>query len=97
VVGGQHHAPTALPPGKEPVPIVQEAGWEPGPLSTGTEYPPGFYSRNVEPLASRCTDYAISAHVTIVMYRKLFWKMRRASEVSLADSGPRVARQWRMI
>jgi hypothetical protein len=25
-VGGQNHAPAALPPGKDPVPIVQEAG-----------------------------------------------------------------------
>jgi hypothetical protein len=24
-VGGQHHVPAALPPGKDPVPIVQEA------------------------------------------------------------------------
>ena len=29
-VGGQHHAPAALPPRKDPVPIVQEAGWAPG-------------------------------------------------------------------
>jgi hypothetical protein len=27
---GQHHAPTAFTPGKDPVPIVQEAGWAPG-------------------------------------------------------------------
>ena len=32
-VGGQHHAPAALPP----VPIVQEAGWAPGPIWTGAE------------------------------------------------------------
>ena len=36
-VGGQHHAPAALPPGKDPVPIVQEAGWAPGPVWTGAE------------------------------------------------------------
>jgi hypothetical protein len=29
-VGGQCHAPAALPPGKDPVPIVLEAGWAPG-------------------------------------------------------------------
>ena len=28
-VGGQRQAPAALPPGKDPVPIVQEAGFEP--------------------------------------------------------------------
>ena len=26
-VGGQRHAPAAFTPGKNPVPIVQEAGW----------------------------------------------------------------------
>jgi hypothetical protein len=31
-VVGQHHAPAVLPPGKDPVPIVQEAGWAPGGL-----------------------------------------------------------------
>ena len=36
-VGGQHHAPAALPPGKIPVTIVQEAGWASGPILTGAE------------------------------------------------------------
>ena len=36
-VGGQHHAPAALPSGKDPVAIVQEAGWAPGPVWTGAE------------------------------------------------------------
>ena len=37
-VGGQRHAPAALPPpGKDPVLIVQEAGWAPGPVWTGAE------------------------------------------------------------
>jgi len=34
-VGGQPHAPAASTPGKEPVPIVQKAGWAPGPVWTG--------------------------------------------------------------
>ena len=34
-VRGQHHAPAALSHGKEPVPILQEAGWAPGPVWTG--------------------------------------------------------------
>jgi hypothetical protein len=29
-VSGQHHAPAALYPGKDPVPIVHVAGWAPG-------------------------------------------------------------------
>ena len=36
-VGGQRHAPAAFTPGKDPVPIVQEAGWAPGPVWTGAE------------------------------------------------------------
>ena len=33
----QQHAPAALPSGKHPVPIVQEAGWASGPVWTGAE------------------------------------------------------------
>ena len=36
-VGGQSYAPTALPPGKDPVPTVQDAFWDPGPVCTGAE------------------------------------------------------------
>jgi len=48
-------------PGKDPVPIVQEAGWAPGPVWTGAENlapPPGFDPRTVQPVASRHTDWA---------------------------------------
>jgi len=34
-VGGQPHALAASTPGKDPVPIVQEAGCAPGPVWTG--------------------------------------------------------------
>jgi len=33
-VGGQQHAPATVSP-EDPVPIVQEAGWVPGPVWTG--------------------------------------------------------------
>ena len=36
-VRGQRYGPAALYPGKDPVPIVQEAGWVPGPVWTGAE------------------------------------------------------------
>ena len=47
-------------PGKDPVPIVQEAGWAPGLVWTGAENlaPPGFDPRTVQPVASRYTDWA---------------------------------------
>ena len=35
VGGGQPHAPAASIPGKDPVSIVQEAGWAPEPVWTG--------------------------------------------------------------
>jgi len=43
-VGGQAHAPTSSTPGKDPVPIVQEAGWASGPLWTGVKSRPHRYS-----------------------------------------------------
>jgi hypothetical protein len=48
-VGGQHHAPAAFTSGKDPVPIVQEAGWAPGPVWTCAKNlcpPPGFDPRD---------------------------------------------------
>ena len=54
------HAPAALYPGKDPVPIVQEAGWTPGPIWTGAENltPPRFDPRTVQPVASHYNDWA---------------------------------------
>ena len=63
-VGGQRHAPAAFTPGKDLVPIVQEAGWAPGPVWKGAENLaphqdsiPGPSS----PYRSRYTDYALLA------------------------------------
>jgi hypothetical protein len=44
--------------GKDLVPTVQEAGWDPGPVWTGAENLAalGFDPRNVQPVASRYTD-----------------------------------------
>ena len=49
-----------LTPGKDPVPIVQEAGWASGPVWTGAENlaPPGSDPQTVQPLGSRYTNYA---------------------------------------
>jgi hypothetical protein len=60
---GQHHAPAAFTPGKDPVPIVQEAGWAPEPVWIGAENlaPPGFDPRTFQAVASRYTVYAIPA------------------------------------
>ena len=46
-------------PGRDPVPIVQEAGWAPG-RSGRVEnlFPTGIRSRTVQPAVSRYTDWA---------------------------------------
>jgi len=46
-----------LPPGKDPVPIVQKAGWAPEQVWIGAENlaPPGFDPRTFQPVASRYT------------------------------------------
>jgi hypothetical protein len=51
-------------PGKDPVPIVQEAGWAPRPVWTGRKIspPPGNDRRTVRPVASRYTDFAMPAY-----------------------------------
>jgi hypothetical protein len=62
-VGGQHHAPVAIPSGKDPVPVVQEAGWAAGPVWNVAENlsHPGFDPRTVQPVASRYTGCVITA------------------------------------
>jgi hypothetical protein len=51
---------------RDPAPILQEVGWAAWPVWTGAENlappQPEFDSRNVQPIASRYTDRAISAH-----------------------------------
>jgi len=53
--------------GKDPVPIVQEAGWAPGPVWTGGKSRPHWDSIRDRPSVSRYTDWATRpTHVTIV-------------------------------
>ena len=63
-VGGQRHAPAALPPGKTRYPLYRRMG---GPESQSGRVrkiltPPGFDPRTVQPVASRYTDWAIPTH-----------------------------------
>ena len=62
-VGGQRHAPTAFNAGKDPVPIVQETGWAPGPVLTGAEnlVLSGFDPRIVQPVKIHYTYWATPA------------------------------------
>ena len=62
-----------LTTGKDPVPIVQEAGWDSGPVWTGTENlaPPGFDPRIVQPVGSRYTDYTSRPTLAKVIFIKI--------------------------
>jgi hypothetical protein len=78
-VGGQRHAPAALPPlpprERDPVPIVQDAVWALGQIWTGVENlasPPGFDPRTVQLVASRYTDWAIAALNNVLYVKKIF-------------------------
>jgi len=51
-VGGQPHAPAASTPGKDPVPIVQEAGCAPGPVRTGARAIQGYTG-----IGHRCLNF----------------------------------------
>ena len=68
-VGGQRHAPVALPPGNRSGTHCI-GGWVG--LRAGLDWcgksrpPPGFDLRTVQPVASRCNDRAIPALYNIV-------------------------------
>jgi hypothetical protein len=67
-VGGQLHAPAALPPGKETrYPLYRRLGRPQGRSGRLRKIlpPPGFDPRTVQPVASRYTDRAIPAHNNI--------------------------------
>jgi hypothetical protein len=63
-LGGQRHAPAALPPGKTRYPLYSRLGGPQGRSGHVRKIspPPGFDPRIVHPVASRYTDYSIPAH-----------------------------------
>ena len=69
-VGGQRHAPAALPPGNIQYPLYRRLGGPQGRSGRVRKIspPPGFDPRTVQPIASRYTDWAIqAASVFIIM------------------------------
>ena len=61
-------------PGKDPVPILQEAGWAPGPVWTGGKYRPHQDSIPDRPARSQSL-YRLSypAHLTEMSTRSISW------------------------
>ena len=66
-MSGQQHASAALYPGKDPVPIVQDVGWAPGPVWTGGKSRPHRDSNPDRPARSQSL-YRLSypAHTNIL-------------------------------
>jgi hypothetical protein len=62
-VGGQRHAPAALPPGKTRYSLYRRRDGPQGQAERMRKIspPPEFDHRTVQPVASRCTDWAIPA------------------------------------
>ena len=71
-MGGQTHASAASTPGKDLLPILQEAGWAPGPVWTGGKPRPQRDSIPDRPARSQSL-YRLScpAHVTKVQLQKV--------------------------
>jgi hypothetical protein len=63
-VGG-HHAPAALPSGMTRYPLYRRVGGPQGQYGQVQKIllPPGCDPRNVQPVASHYTDYAIPTHI----------------------------------
>ena len=77
-------------PGKDPVLIVQEAGWAPGPVWIDAEISPlpGLEPRAIQPLASRYTDWAIPAYSSPSALCKLFCTLLLIFCVKIAGGCP---------
>ena len=73
--GSQHHAPAALPPSKTRYPLYRRLGRPQG--RSGRVWkispPPGFDPRTVQPVASRCTDWAIPTQFVLTIDFKCLW------------------------
>ena len=65
-VSGQQHAPAALYPTKDPIPIVKGTGWAPRPVWTGGKIssPTGIRSRTVQPVDQSLYRLSYRAHIS---------------------------------
>ena len=78
---GQNYAPAALPPRKDQIHILQEAGWAPWPVWTARKISvqPGFDHPTVHHVTSPCNHYAIPPATTLqyttVTYIALYYTL----------------------
>ena len=82
-MGGQRHAPAALPQGMTRYPLYRRLGGSQGRSGRVRKIslPPGFDPRAVKYVASRYTDYAIPAQEVKQMWPNLKWYLRSSLEV----------------
>ena len=59
-----------LPPGKDPVPVVQEAGWDPGPVWTGGKSRPHWDSIPDRTSHSNAFKYITTPSQSHTVHRK---------------------------
>jgi hypothetical protein len=67
---GSTPCPSCFTHGKDPVPIVYESGWKPGPVWKSAENlaPIRIQSPGCQTVVSHYTNYAIPAHFYVVLY-----------------------------
>jgi hypothetical protein len=75
-MGGQHHAPAALPPGKTLDPLYKRLGGPQGRYGPVRKIspPPGLDPRTVQPVASLYTDWAIPSPFKLLYLAKILKK-----------------------
>jgi len=68
---------------EEPVPVLQEAGWAPGPVWTGEKisFLTGFDTRSVQPVASGYTGYVMLLRPTGQL--KLSYKSKQHENIDV--------------
>ena len=73
---GQRHAPTALSQGKTRYPLYRKLGGPQGRSGRVRKIslPPGFDPRTAQPVASRYSDWAITAHLRIYVLTLIWFK-----------------------
>ena len=73
MVGGQRHAPAALPPGKTRYPLYRGVdGLQNRSGQVRKILPaPGFDSRTVQSVASRCNNYVLNSEIKCLVGKNL--------------------------
>ena len=82
-VGGQRHAPAALPPGKTQYPLYRRLAGHQGRSGRVRKISPlpGFDPWTIQPVASRYADYAIPVPLHLNTQAKCFQTKREANLV----------------